>query len=314
MSLDIDLLADRRRMRRRLTLWRALAIVAVFGALALVAALRVPDALPGGQHVLRLPVSGFITEDRRVLQAIEDAAKNDAVRALVVAIDSPGGSMAGGEALHTALRRFAEHKPVVAVMGATAASAGYMAALPAQRIFAREATLTGSIGVKLMLPEFSGLMEKLGVGDNSIASGPLKDEPSLARKMSPAGREAMQAIVADMHEQFAAMVAAGRRMEPARVAELADGRAFTGRQALKLGLVDAIGGEREAREWLAEAKQVPATLPARELGRRGWAERALGEDRAEGVLPALLGAFVKTVLSQRLDGGWAIWQPDAIGR
>ena len=136
----------------------------------------------------------------------------------------------------------------------------------------------------------------------------------MARARSPAGRAGMQAIIDDMHAQFTAMVAAGRKMEPARVAELADGRAYTGRQALKLGLIDAIGGEREAREWLAEAKQVPATLPARDVGKRGWAERALGDDRAEGLLPALFGALMKSLLSQRLDGGWAIWQPVPLGR
>ncbi len=313
MTLETDLLLDRRRLKRRLFLWRVVALLAVVGAL-LLAVERDGELSLARDHVARLTLRGTLTEDRRLLDALAAVAREPTAKALVVVIDSPGGTMSGGESLHQAIARVARDRPVVAVMGATAASAGYMVALPAERIFAREATLTGSIGVKLMLPEFSGLLEKLGVGDNSIASGPLKDEPSLARKLSPAGREVMQGIVADMHAQFAAMVAAGRRMEPARVAELADGRAYTGRQALALGLIDAIGGEREAREWLAEAKKVPATLPAREVGRRGWADRALGEDRAEGVLPALLGVLVKTVLSQRLDGGWAIWQPEDIGR
>jgi protease-4 len=313
VTLETDLLLDRRRLKRRLFLWRVVALLAVVGAL-LLAVERDGELSLARDHVARLTLRGTLTEDRRLLDALAAVAREPTAKALVVVIDSPGGTMSGGESLHQAIARVARDRPVVAVMGATAASAGYMVALPAERIFAREATLTGSIGVKLMLPEFSGLLEKLGVGDNSIASGPLKDEPSLARKLSPAGREVMQGIVADMHAQFAAMVAAGRRMEPARVAELADGRAYTGRQALALGLIDAIGGEREAREWLAEAKKVPATLPAREVGRRGWADRALGEDRAEGVLPALLGVLVKTVLSQRLDGGWAIWQPEDIGR
>ncbi len=313
MTLESDLLLDRRRLKRRLFLWRVVALLAVLGAV-LLAVDREGELKLARDHVARLTLTGTITEDRKQLDALAALARDPTARALVLVIDSPGGTMSGGESLHHAIGRVAGRMPVVAVMGATAASAGYMVALPAERIFAREATLTGSIGVKLMLPEFSGLLEKLGVGDNSIASGPLKDEPSLARPLSPAGREVMRGIVVDMHEQFAAMVAAGRRMEPARVAELADGRAFTGRQALKLGLVDAIGGEREAREWLAEAKKVPASLPAREVGKRGWAERALGEERAEGLLPALLGALLKTVLSQRLDGGWAIWQPDDISR
>ena len=313
MTLETDLLLDRRRLKRRLFLWRVVALLAVVGAL-LLAVDRDGELKLSRDHVARLTLSGTITEDRKMVEALAVLARDPTAKALLVVIDSPGGTVSGGESLHHAIARVGREMPVVAVMGATAASAGYMVALPAERIFAREATLTGSIGVKLMLPEFSGLLEKLGVGDNSLASGPLKDEPSLARPLSPAGRAVMQGIVADMHEQFTAMVAAGRRMEPARVAELADGRAYTGRQALKLGLIDAIGGEREAREWLAEAKKVPATLPARDVGKRGWAERALGDERAEGLLPALFGALMKSLLSQRLDGGWAIWQPEQLGR
>lgn len=302
MSLDADLLADRRRLRRRLTLWRALAIVAVFGALALVAALRIPDALPGGQHVLRLPVSGFITEDRRVLQAIEDAAKNDAVRALVVAIDSPGGSMAGGEALHTALRRFAEHKPVVAVMGATAASAGYMAALPAQRVFARESTVTGSIGVLLQSFDLSDLLERAGVRPQVFTSGPLKDQPSLFRPLTEEGRAAVDRVIQDLHGQFVGMVAAGRRMDPARARALADGRIFTGRQAVEEGLVDAIGGERDARAWLAAERQVPENLPVRDVQTRSTAERLL-TSATESVMKSLFSEWLG------VDAPRALWQP-----
>ena len=302
MSLDADLLADRRRLRRRLTLWRALAIVSVFGALALVAALRVPDALPGGQHVLRLPVSGFITEDRRVLQALEDAAKNDAVRALIVAIDSPGGSMAGGEALHTALRRFAERKPVVAVMGATAASAGYMAALPAQRVFARESTVTGSIGVLLQSFDLSDLLERAGVRPQVFTSGPLKDQPSLFRPLTEEGRAAVDRVIQDLHGQFVGMVAAGRRMDPARVRALADGRIFTGRQAMEEGLVDAIGGERDARAWLAAERQVPENLPVRDVQTRSTAERLLAS-ATESVMKSLFSEWLG------VDAPRALWQP-----
>ena len=302
MSLDADLLADRRRLRRRLTLWRALAIVAVFGALALLAALRVPDALPGGQHVLRLPVSGFITEDRRVLQALEDAAKNDAVRALIVAIDSPGGSMAGGEALHAALRRFAEHKPVVAVMGATAASAGYMAALPAQRVFARESTVTGSIGVLLQSFDLSDLLERAGVRPQVFTSGPLKDQPSLFRPLTEEGRAAVDRVIQDLHGQFVGMVAAGRRMDPARARALADGRIFTGRQAVEEGLVDAIGGERDARAWLAAERQVPENLPVRDVQTRSTAERLL-TSATESVMKSLFSEWLG------VDAPRALWQP-----
>ena len=128
--------------------------------------------------------------------------------------------------------------------------------MPAARIFARDATLTGSIGVILQTGEVSGLLGKLGVSAEAITSGPLKDQPSFTRPLTPQGREYLRGLVADMYDQFVTMVAIGRHMDPARVRELADGRAYTGRQALALGLVDQIGGEIEARAWLAETHKI----------------------------------------------------------
>ena len=302
MSLEPDLLADRRRLRRRLTLWRGLAILAVAGAIALVGGLRGRDALPGAPHVLRLPVAGAITEDRRMIQALDRAAEDAAVRAVIVAIDSPGGTMAGGEALHAALSRLAERKPVVAVMGATAASAGYMAALPAARVFAREATVTGSIGVLMQSFDLSELLERAGIRPQLLASGPLKDQPSLFRPLSEEGRAALERVLADLHAQFVAMVAAGRRLDPARARELADGRVFTGRQALAAGLVDAIGGEREARAWLAAERAVPESLPVRDIITRSTAERLLSQ-ATESVMKSLLSEWLG------VDAPRAVWQP-----
>jgi protease-4 len=302
MSLEPDLLADRRRLRRRLALWRGLAILAVFGAVALLAVLRAPAALPGAQHVLRLPVSGFIAEDRRVLRALERAANDASVRALIVAIDSPGGTMAGGEALHAALARVAERKPVVAVMGATAASAGYMVALPAHRVVARQSTVTGSIGVLMQTFDLSELMERAGIRPQVMASGPLKDQPSLFRPLSEEGRAALQRVIGDLHAQFVAMVVAGRHMDPARAQEIADGRVLTGRQALEAGLIDAIGGEREARAWLAAERQVPEGLPVRDVSTRGTTERLISQV-TESVMKSLFSEWLG------VDAPRALWQP-----
>ncbi|MBR0653267.1 signal peptide peptidase SppA [Roseomonas terrae] len=302
MSLDPDLLADRRRLRRRLTLWRGLALLAIFGAIAFVVASRAPEGLPGVQHVLRLPVSGVITEDRRVLEVLDRAATDDNVRAVIVSIDSPGGTMAGGESLHAALARIAARKPVVAVMGATAASAGYMIALPAQRVFAREATVTGSIGVLLQTVELSQLLERWGIRPQVIASGPLKDQPSLFRPLTEEGRAALERVINDLQAQFVAMVAAGRHMDVERVRPLADGRVMTGRQALEAGLIDAIGGEREARTWLAAEREVPASLPLRDIETRS---------RAERLLSSVTESVTKSLLSEWLgvDAPRAVWQP-----
>lgn len=302
MSLETDLLLDRRRLKRRLVFWRIFAVLAVVAAG--LAAFEKPVFLGGGAHVARVSVNGLITQDDKLTEKIEKLADDDATKALILRIDSPGGSVAGGESLHDAIADVAAKKPVVAVMGGLAASAGYMIAVPAQRIFAREGTLTGSIGVLLESGEVSGLLDKVGIHAEVIRSGPLKDEPSLVRPLSDQGRDVLQGLVNDMYDQFVAMVASGRHMKPDVVRQLGDGRAYTGRQALALGLIDTIGGERDARKWLETEKGVPARLPVRDVSSGGYASRAFS-----GELGYLLGEVWKAVLSQSLslDGGWALW-------
>lgn len=279
MPLEPDLLLDRRRLKRQLAFWRTTLVLGVVAGLAFTfgaPGLGPAAGVLGGQHVSRLSLTGTITEDRRTLRLLEAAARDEETRALLVVINSPGGSVAGGEAFHTAIARVrAAGKPVVAVMGSTAASAGYMVALPAERIFARESTLTGSIGVLLQSFNAAELLQTLGVQPESITSGPLKDQPSPFRPLTEQGRAALSAVVEDMQSQFVAKVVAGRNMPESRVRELADGRVMTGRQALAAGLLDAIGGETEARAWLAEAHGIPHDLRVREMDPRGTAERAL---------------------------------------
>ncbi len=303
MGLEADLLIDRRRLKRRLSLWRGAAVLLLLGFVAAWFAwdrdLRAP--VIGGGHVARLAVEGFIADDRKLLEALDRLARDDAARAVIVAIDSPGGSVAGGEALYGALLRVRAQKPVVAVMRGTAASAGYMAALPAERIFALESTLTGSIGVILQTPDVSGLLEQRGVRVETLASGPLKGQPSPFRPLSPEGRAWLDRVIADMYDQFVGRVAAGRRMEAAAVRALADGRVLTGRQALEAGLIDAIGGEREARAWLARERGVADDLPLRDVETRSTAERIVG---------AAAQGLAKTLFSEWLgvDAAGHLWQ------
>jgi len=308
MSIETDLLIDRRRLKRRLLLWRGIAVVAMLGCALLVVGRG--HLVSGGAHLARLNVSGIIGEDRKLTDAVAALAHDGSVRALIISVDSPGGSVAGGESLHDAIVKVAAVKPVVAVMGGTAASAAYMISVPAARIFAREATLTGSIGVILETGDVSALLAKLGVSADPIVSGPLKDQPSFVKPLSPQGHDVLQGLVMDLYDQFVGMVAAGRHMDPARVRELADGRAYTGRQALKLGLVDAIGGEAEARDWLASVRHVPASLPVADVTTGTLASRTLGES-----LTSVAGDALKSLMSQglSLDGAWALWQPSRMG-
>jgi protease-4 len=303
MTLDTDLLTDRRRLKRRLVFWRVVAVLAI-GGVVLVAT-GGSFAVIGRRHVARLDVTGIITADRDLTRKVAALADDADVRALLVYIDSPGGSVSGGEALHDSIARVAAKKPVVAVMGGTAASAGYMIAVPAARIFASNATLTGSIGVILETGEVSGLLDRLGITAQAITSGPLKDQPSFFKPLTPQGHEYLQALVGDLYDQFVTMVADGRHMEPAKVRALADGRAFTGRQALPLGLIDQIGGESDAREWLAQVHGISVDLPIDPVRVRSWTDRAFAS-----LLGAAPQGLAKLFLSQwlTLDGAWALWQ------
>jgi protease IV len=308
MPLDPDLLVDRRRLKRQISVWRTLAIVAL---VAVIGAGIGRAQLFGERHVARLSVNGVITDDPDRTRAVIAAGKDSDVKALIVRIDSPGGTVVGGESLFRELSEVARQKPVVAVMGELAASGGYMIALAAEQIFAREGTITGSIGVILQTTDVTGLLEKLGVATEAIKSGPLKAVPSPLEPLTDEGRKATRLLVDDMYGMFVDMVAERRRLDRAKAVELADGRVYTGRQAKALGLIDAIGGENEARAWLAEAKGVSRGLPVREL--RIQRE---DEDWSEWMGDALARLTGKTYLSERLklDGLVAVWHPDLRAR
>lgn len=303
MALDLDAFYDRRRLKRRLFLWRTLAIVA-----AVVAAVVVLAAASGwkggglGPHVARLEVKGVITDDQDRLKQLEKLADDSSVKALLVVIDSPGGTVVGGEDLYHAVRAVAAKKPVVTVMSTMAASAGYMVAIGADRIIAREGTLTGSIGVLLQSAEVTGLLQKLGISAEAIKSAPLKAAPSPLEPLTPEARQATQAVVDDIYRMFLRLVQERRGLDDARLREVGDGRVFTGRQAVTLGLVDSLGGEAEARAWLASERNVSAILPVRAVkkdGEMSW----LGEmTRAAAGKMLMLETLT-------LDGLVAVWQP-----
>jgi protease-4 len=177
-----------------------------------------------------------------------------------------------------------------------------MAALPAARVFAREMTVTGSIGVLMQSVDASELLARIGVRGEALVSGPLKDQPSPFHPLSPEARAVLQGVINDLHDQFVRKVALARRLPEEVVRPLADGRVFSGRQALALGLVDAIGGEREARAWLAAEKGVAEALPTQPVETRG---------RLERLLQSAATTFVKSVVSEWLgvDGMRLLWQP-----
>ena len=314
MSLDSDVLVDRRRLSRRVSLWRAVAFVLALAALASAAALigGGPAALGRGEHVARIAIEGLITDDRN----LQKAARDRNVKALLLAINSPGGTTTGSEALYLAIREAAEKKPVVAVVGTVAASGGYIAAIAAERIIARGNSITGSIGVLFQWAQVSQALENLGIKFEEVKSAPLKAEPSPFTVTPEAARAVMREMVADSYQWFLDLVAERRGFAAAEARRLGDGRVYTGRQALSAGLIDAIGGEKEAVAWLAENKGLSATIKVRDwkasgdLEALGLLERAaLGLARAFGMRDILA-----PVLDQfdargrlRLDGLVSVW-------
>lgn len=300
MAFEADALIDRRRLSTRLSRWRAAALAALVAAG--LAAFGRFDAFPDRAYVARYDVSGVIVDDRRRHAALAGVAGDEDAKALIVHVNSPGGTVVGGEALHRALRRVADAKPVVAVMGEVAASAAYMAAIAADHVLARDATITGSIGVVMRTADISGLLEKLGIAAESIKSGPLKDAPSPLEPMTEAARAALREAIEDSHAMFLDMVAERRGLSGAALARVEDGRIFTGRRALGAGLIDGIGGEEEAVGWLDAERGIPPRLPKRDVGRR-----------PEFDLLARLTSWIgeKTALSERftLDGLVALWHP-----
>ena len=304
MSLDADALIDRKRLKRRLGLWRALAILALV-AVVVVAVGRVDGfGFLQKPHVARLTVSGVITDDRKRDEALARVANDSNVAALIVHINSPGGTVVGGETLYRSLQATAEKKPVVAVMGTLATSGGYMAALAADYILAREGTITGSIGVVLQTTDLTGLLSKLGISAEAIKSGPLKAVPSPFEPLSDEAREATMAVVTDMYNMFVDMVVEQRKLPRETVLKLADGRIYTGRQAAANGLIDGNGGEEEARQWLEEERDISKSLPVRDVrikrGTVGWLKLV---GRLTGI----------TLFSERLtlDGLVSLWHPES---
>jgi protease-4 len=291
--------------RKSRGLWRVLAFIAI--AIAIIVGLG-RFALPNGAHtdyVARLVVDGTISTDRARLATIAALAEDDAVKAVIIAINSPGGTTAGGEELYEALGRLRAAKPTVAVIGELGASAAYMTAIATDRIFARRLSIVGSIGVLYQHINAGKLLDTIGVDLDKVASGPLKAEPDISEPMTGAPRASIAALVDDSFQWFVDIVAERRGLSRAATLALADGRIVTGRVGVQNGLIDAIGGEFEARAWLETAHDIPADLEVKTV----WPLPDQGFDLIgtflNGQARAVLGLSQSPIT---LDGLVSLWQ------
>jgi protease-4 len=319
MSLDADAIVDRRRLRRKLAFWRIAAALAVVLAVAGLAIWLVPGSqLTSGNYIARIKVQGLIRDNRDRVEALEKLARSSA-RAVIVHLDSPGGTTAGSEQLYEALRALQEKKPMVVVVDGLAASGAYIAALSSDHIIAQDTSLVGSIGVIFQYPNFTETLKLLGIKVEAIRSSPLKAAPSGFEPTSPEARAAVEAIVLDSYAWFRNLVRTRRKLDDAQLAAVADGRVFTGRQGLELKLVDGLGNEKTALAWLEKEKKVPANLPVRNyslhprfsefsfLHAAAWTFEAAGLSAFAQRLEAW--AAVQAVERLNLDGLLALWHP-----
>lgn len=313
MATEAELIIDRRRLKRRLTFWRVASVLLFIGALlALASASGSFDLDKRTDHIARVWVTGLITGDQPTLDLLEQIGKADHVKGLIIRIDSPGGTTAGSEAIYEALRKIAKDKPVAAVMDTVAASGGYITAIAADHIVARGNTITGSIGVIFQWAEVSKLLETIGVQMQEIKSGDLKAEPSPFKPLSEKAREVSNMMVQDSFAWFTGLVAERRKLPLDKVKILSDGRVYTGRQAVAEKLVDELGGEDKAIDWIKREKKLSDTitvkdwkLPAEDKGLFG-----LGLKITSGALTALgLPDLAQQAQLQKLDGLVSVWHP-----
>ncbi len=320
MSLDADAIVDRRRMRRKLTFWRASALLIALLALIAAAVALVPGSrlLPAGAYIARIKVQGLIRGNQDRVAALDRLGRSRA-RAVIVHIDSPGGTTVGSEQLYDSLRALQEKKPMVVVVDGLAASGAYIAALSAEHIIAQDTSLVGSIGVLFQYPNFTEVLKTIGIKVEEVKSSPLKAAPNGFEPTSPEARAAIAAIVTDSYAWFKDLVKDRRKMSDAQLATVADGRVFTGRQGVGLRLVDGLGNEKTALAWLEKEKKVPADTPVRDVALEprfsefsflhlaAWTFEAVGLSAIAHRIEAW-GA-VQAVERLNLDGLLALWHP-----
>ena len=266
MSLDSDVIVDRRRIRRKLTFWRVTSAVIAIAAIAAVGVIATPsgrNALTSSGSIARINIEGLIRSDQERVAALERLEKSQAA-AVVVHINSPGGTTAGSEQLYDALVRLKAKKPLVVVVEGLAASGGYITAIAADHIVAQQTSLVGSIGVLFQFPNFTGLLKTVGVQVEEVKSSPLKAAPNGFEPTSPEARAALDALVKDSYAWFRDLVKSRRGMDDALLDKVADGRVFTGRQAVDLKLIDQLGDEKTAVAWLVAEKNVKPNLPVQD--------------------------------------------------
>ncbi|MBE0568637.1 MAG: signal peptide peptidase SppA [Deltaproteobacteria bacterium] len=279
--------------RRKPFLRGCLTVLLVLGAffVLLLIISRMDDIpLARGERVAVIPLSGLISDSEPVIEHLKKFGKDNSVKAVVLRIDSPGGGVGPSQEIFEEVKKVRAKKPVLASMGALAASGGYYIACAAQRVYANPGTMTGSIGVIMPFMNVKDLVEKIGVKGMTVKSGTFKDIGSPLRDMTPEERELLQGVVDNVHLQFVNAVADGRNLDREDVLRIADGRIFTGEQAKELGLVDVLGNLEDA---IADAGK---------LGKISGEPKVVTPPKKKISFLELLREETRTLIDEKLSG------------
>ncbi len=266
MALTPDQIIDRINLKRQAVNWRFVAIVCLLLlALSLFTGREFRKvSVIDGECIARVHINGDITNEPHRIDNLKKIAESIYIKGVIININSGGGSPVGGESIYAAVRKIAKNKPVAIVMGDSATSAAYMIAIGGDYLVAHAASLTGSIGAFAQSFDVVDLGDKLGVKFHNFKSSPLKGGPMMTEHVTPEMRESMDSLVKDIYESFVNVVSERRNIPLQKLLPIADGRSYTGRQALALGLIDAVGDEDTAFNWIVENKKLHSDIKIRD--------------------------------------------------
>ena len=266
MSIPPDYLIERKLNKSQIRNWKIAAITMFILVLAVSTKKLFPaDTLQLNDYIASISIENEILEDAKRDNKLVQIMDDNQIKALIVNVNSPGGTFVGAEKIYNIFRKTSKKKPVVVVMGTMATSGGYLISLGADYIISHNGTITGSIGVIYPTAEVTELAEKIGIKFRNFKSGELKAAPNPMEKVTEAVAEATMASIKDVYDSFVEFVAIRRGLSIEDTRQLADGRIYTGRQALRLKLIDAIGSEDDAVKWLQEVKKIDSKLKVKEV-------------------------------------------------
>ena len=256
MNFHSDFLLDRARLKKQVFVWRNIGLVLVTALLVMVL-YRSKEFDKASAYIARIDIKGIIGYDAHALQRLKAVESDSSIKAVILGINSPGGTVVGGESFYTQIKELAKHKPVICVMYDLATSAAYMVAMASNHLIAHNGTLTGSIGVIMQVAEMTELAKKIGVSFVNFKSGDLKAVPSPVEKIDKKTRQLIDSNIKEIFDYFVGLVKNNRtEVSAENLSLISDGRIFTGKQALRYKMVDQIGNENDAVLWLEKNKNI----------------------------------------------------------